>query len=260
MVTATVQASKAVLNVAVLLVITILIVFQVSLWQNSAHLQSLRSISTRLESLRHQLNRFHEEHHSHQHPEIEVSFEFQHREGTIRTIPTTRTVEHQDEIQYRMHLGFILSEAVPPNGVNITELDMFNADGQIYSLRDYPQFHLREVRSATHYTVVFRPMAMKQDPAFYRAGPHGFNISYQLSGGDAHFITVRELSFGIPTSAVVAPTTESSLTFSMLQKFTAVTIAWCTILAFLLLVVYMRQAAPTANSSSCIAELPEEQV
>ena len=60
----------------------------------------------------------------------------------------------------------------------ITQLDMFNANGQVYSLRDYPQFQLSESSNATHFIIAFRPSAIRQDSAFYRNGPHGVNVSF----------------------------------------------------------------------------------
>ena len=60
----------------------------------------------------------------------------------------------------------------------ITQLEMFNANGQVYALRDYPQFQLTETNNATHFLIEFRPSAIRQDSAFYRNGPHGVNLTF----------------------------------------------------------------------------------
>ena len=62
--------------------------------------------------------------------------------------------------------------------LQITQLDMFNANGQTYALADYPQFQLSQTNNATHFIIEFRPSAIRQDSAFYRNGPHGVNVSF----------------------------------------------------------------------------------
>ena len=62
--------------------------------------------------------------------------------------------------------------------LGITQLEMFNANGQVYNLRGYPQFQLTETSNATHFIIEWRPSAIRQDSAFYRNGPHGVNVSF----------------------------------------------------------------------------------
>ena len=104
-------------------------------------------------------------------------------------------------------------EAFDTSRLQIMQLDMFNANGQTYSLRDYNQFQLSESNNATHFLIEFRPSAIRQDSAFYRNGPHGVNISFlftaagtqrrmALSQTDAEgFVTVENINVKGPADA-----------------------------------------------------------
>ena len=72
----------------------------------------------------------------------------------------------------------LLIETFDTSRLAITQLEMFNANGQVYDLRGYPQFQLSESNNATHFIIEFRPSAIRQDSAFYRNGPHGVNVSF----------------------------------------------------------------------------------
>ena len=107
----------------------------------------------------------------------------------------------------------ILVEVFDTSRLQITQLDMFNANGQVYSLSQYPQFQLAQSNNATHFSIEFRPSAIRQDSAFYRNGPHGVNISFlftaasnrrqmivaQANNADG-YVTVTNINVQGPTS------------------------------------------------------------
>ena len=105
----------------------------------------------------------------------------------------------------------ILIETFATNRLAITQLDMFNSNGQVYSLRSYPQFQLSESSNATYFIIEFRPSAIRQDSTFYRDGPHGVNVTFLFtaasrrrqmavaSAGDG-FVTVNNIRVGVPQS------------------------------------------------------------
>ena len=69
-------------------------------------------------------------------------------------------------------------EVFDTSRLSISQLDLFNDNGQIYALRENPEFALVETTNATHFFVEFRPSAIRRDSAFYRFGPHGVNLSF----------------------------------------------------------------------------------
>ena len=108
--------------------------------------------------------------------------------------------------------------------LQITQLELFNANSQSYALRDYPQFQLSETSNSTHFIIEFRPSAIRQDSAFYRNGPHGVNISFifTAAGGrrmatqDDGFVTfegirIRALEPQSPNGAEEGPADVSAL-------------------------------------------------
>ena len=93
----------------------------------------------------------------------------------------------------------------------ITQLDMFNANGQVYSLRNYPQFQLSETNNATHFLIAFRPSAIRQDSAFYRNGPHGVNVSFLFTAaGTRHQQQVQEVGYVTFPEIQVRPDAEGA--------------------------------------------------
>ena len=105
----------------------------------------------------------------------------------------------------------ILIETFATSRLEITQLDMFNANGQVYSLRAYPQFQLSETSNATHFIIEWRPSAIRQDSEFYRNGPHGVNVSFlftaasnrrrMIAATDADgVVTVNNIRVAVPQS------------------------------------------------------------
>ena len=182
----------------------------------------------------------------------------------------------------------MIIETYATERLTITDLAMFNSQGQVYKLRDYPQFQLRESSNSTHFIIEFRPSAIRGDSNFYRQGPHGVNISFQFNAASnrrqqegAGFVVFDGINIrpdeaaieNVPgeASPITNPTSGDSVTSPTAQGSSSTTIVAIIACAVVLIVgaiaaaVYARTRTQIADAKSPHKEpevetVPENQV
>ena len=156
----------------------------------------------------------------------------------------------------------------------ITQLEMFNANGQVYDLRGYPQFQLTETSNATHFIIEFRPSAIRQDSAFYHNGPHGVNVSFlftaaasrrQMASQEDGFVTVNGINVrgddaGLQSSAgaqSTSTTTSSTSAASLIVPLAAVIGVVALIAAAVVIAVVKRSMSARSTATVATEEGPQ---